>query len=384
MGKINRVIGTMLLILASNVLWFGSMGIRHTLFGQGTDALAGGTEKEKNIENSTTAKFYKNCLSEQEQGYYDLLYQCLINREESVNLMGCTEEQLAKTYDAVLFDNPEIFWSNSYQFLVYSDQDPYIEVRPSYLYTGEEIAYKNSIIASKTEEFLAGIDKKASDFDKVKSVYEYLARNTVYDHNASNNQYIDSIFEGEASVCAGYSRATKYLLEKLGIPSINVIGEGTNEEGTDTHSWNIVELNETFFQVDTTWGDPVIQSKDGLKPEKLENYVFYGYLGCTDEEMFRDHKESPDYEYPACISAEYNYYVVYDRLFDTYDQKALADLLKKDQKKKELLSSVRFSDPEAYNRAKRELLQLAFDQGIANKGSSLYTDDDLQIVTILY
>ena len=62
------------------------------------------------------------------------------------------------------------------------------------------------------------------------------------------------------SVCAGYSKATQYLLEQLGVFCTYVTGK-TTEGGN--HAWNLVKCNGDYYYVDTTWGDPVFQQEEG-------------------------------------------------------------------------------------------------------------------------
>ena len=81
-----------------------------------------------------------------------------------------------------------------------------------------------------------------------------------YDESAPDNQNIYSIFVNRQSVCAGYSKATQYLLEQLGVFCTYVTGK-TTEGGN--HAWNLVKCNGDYYYVDTTWGDPVFQQEEG-------------------------------------------------------------------------------------------------------------------------
>ena len=85
---------------------------------------------------------------------------------------------------------------------------------------------------------------------KILYVYEKIVDEVDYDESAPDNQNIYSIFVNRQSVCAGYSKATQYLLEQLGVFCTYVTGK-TTEGGN--HAWNLVKCNGDYYYVDTTW-----------------------------------------------------------------------------------------------------------------------------------
>ena len=72
--------------------------------------------------------------------------------------------------------------------------------------------------------------------------------------------------EANRAVCDGYSYAYEYLLQKAGIRSTVVAGRaGDDEETAGPHSWNLVELNGQWYEVDATWND--ISAEEALDKE---------------------------------------------------------------------------------------------------------------------
>ena len=162
-------------------------------------------------------------------------------------------------------------------------------------------------------EQVTGPIKNASDYEKVKAVYEYLINNTVYDLAYEGRTLYELFYDGRA-VCEGYAKAAQYLLNDLGVETIFVTGEGTNELGTDSHAWNIVKIGVDYYHIDVTWGDSA---------SKYGNQDFsYAYLNLTDADMEKQHSwdHSP---YPICNSIEYNYYIFENKMLYAYDEQLL-------------------------------------------------------------
>ena len=79
----------------------------------------------------------------------------------------------------------------------------------------------------EVSECLSGISENASDYEKILYDYEYIVNQVDYDDAAEDNQNICSVFIGKKSVCAGYSKAMQYLMEKQGLFCTYVTGEVT-------------------------------------------------------------------------------------------------------------------------------------------------------------
>ncbi len=149
----------------------------------------------------------------------------------------------------------------------------------------------------------------ASDYEKISTVYDYMCENIVYDYdgldleNATNsNKKIYSAYaaliDGTA-VCQGYANLFYRLMLELGVDSRIISGIGNG----GPHAWNIVELNDLYYDVDATWDAP--------RKEAGSPYDYF--LRC--EENFGDHTRESDFtttqflsDYP--MSSDDYYYTV--------------------------------------------------------------------------
>ncbi len=155
-----------------------------------------------------------------------------------------------------------------------------------------------------------------------------------------------ALINREAS-CEGYSKAVKYIFDRLGIESYVVAGRATDSDGSsESHMWNIVKINGVYCQLDVTWDDPV-KSK----------YRTYAYFNLTDEQINYDHS-SWHFDYD-CTSASQSYYVVSGLYYTSYseaDNEMLAQAVARQVDGGAETFEVRFSSAAAYSTARRVLI----------------------------
>jgi transglutaminase/protease-like cytokinesis protein 3 len=73
----------------------------------------------------------------------------------------------------------------------------------------------------------------------------------------------------------------------------------TGSSNNISHAWNVVKIDDEWYQIDCTFDDPV--STDDI----IENNLRYDYFLITDEQMYIDHL--PDANTYTCTSDKYMY-----------------------------------------------------------------------------
>lgn len=86
-----------------------------------------------------------------------------------------------------------------------------------------------------------------SDKEKIQAVCLYVLDNVTYDiHQTieSNRAPLNCVLEDGKGVCASYAYFTNVLLNKAGITSYNM--------SNGSHAWNMIELDDKYYYIDTT------------------------------------------------------------------------------------------------------------------------------------
>lgn len=157
------------------------------------------------------------------------------------------------------------------------------------------------------------ITEDMSEYEKVKSIHDYIINNTRYDYSNYLSDTIPDvsytikgvIIDGVA-VCQGYAETFLLFMNLLGIENKFIVGYGNGV----SHAWNLVRLEGDWYHVDTTWDDPI--SKSG------KNLLEYDYFLINDTQMSLDHVwETTDY--PTCTSEELMYALYDGCIIDSID-----------------------------------------------------------------
>ena len=136
----------------------------------------------------------------------------------------------------------------------YSSNGEYY-VTLTYTVTYYTTAEQEAELDAAVEELLAQVDSSASDYQKLCAVYDYICTNITYDYdNLQDSTYwlkftAYAALVNKTAVCQGYAALLYRLALELGIDCRMITGTG-NGGG---HAWNIVELNNVYYNVDATW-----------------------------------------------------------------------------------------------------------------------------------
>ncbi|MFV0363915.1 MAG: transglutaminase domain-containing protein [Suipraeoptans sp.] len=204
--------------------------------------------------DETTAKegFYFEKLSESKQLVYKELLSGIMDHDEVIITQSDDGDEVFEIFQFVLYDRPDIFWCDGKVDMTLRTvgEDKYLEFAIRYNYTKQEADEKWIIIDNEVQNALQGISNENTEYERILHVFNYIVNNVDYNLDSPDNQNIVSVFENKVSVCAGYSKAMQYLLQKLGVFCTYVTGESRGEP----HGWNLVFCEGNYYYIDVTWG----------------------------------------------------------------------------------------------------------------------------------
>lgn len=316
---------------------------------------------EVTVEDSLLEdRFYYEQLPEEEQLIYKEIYQGILEEREEICLHSKDAETVTGILPSVIYDFPEIFWTDG-SGTATSYEGTYTILELNYSYTGEKRTVKEAEIEAAASGILDTVPGEYSEYEKIKYIFEYLVDSIEYVEDAPDNQNIYSALVRKESVCAGYAKANQYLLDRLGIYCIYVIGTANGQEGQEGHAWNVVQCDGKYYCVDATWGDPMFSDEEQYAADE----IIYDYLCCDDKTLAETHTKDGLYAYPECNSDDLNYYRLNQMYYEEVNERQLQNAMYQSINAKESSITFKFANYELYSRAKamfeNRLLDTALD-----------------------
>ncbi|MCD8396450.1 MAG: hypothetical protein LUD12_04595 [Lachnospiraceae bacterium] len=358
---------------------------------------------------SSVEEYYYDHLPEELHEAYREIYVHLMRYEDSGDFMSSISvEDFWQTYYAVLADHPEIFWTDTSAQV---EESALLGTVVSYNFdvtvAVEERDAMREELEAAADACIAQIPESATDYEKIKFVYEYIIETTDYDANSADSQNIQSALLYHSSVCAGYSRAFQYILHRMGLFCTYVTG--TIVDGGD-HGWNLVRImeqeqsketlagvpavaaEEAYYYVDVTWGDPVFAGN--MDTYDTESTINYNYLCCTEYDLFKTHVPDGSIELPACTSDAYDYYKLNGYYYESFDWDTINQALLESVWASETRIMMKFGSETAYEEAQEALFEgnllreagqyLMQQNGVTSWNYRYHTDDNFCLITIYW
>jgi hypothetical protein len=231
---------------------------------------------------------YYQMLDDKGKHLYRQVYaNAVALNKDFVPIESVPVSEMKDVLESVYNDHPELFWLNTAFVCKYDKNKICAELGLDFNELAENLSDANIALGNRMSEILSQVQYLGSSYEKEKALHDILIDEISYNESADLNQSVYSALVNGETVCAGYARAMQYLLQRLGIPCYYCTGyAGQN------HAWNIVRLDDGYYNVDVTWDD----TPGGE----------YDYFNRTDADYAGTHvRQSLSVNLPQCEATTY-------------------------------------------------------------------------------
>ena len=210
----------------------------------------------------------------------------LLEQENGVDLL---QDYYQSAVEAFIYDNVDVFYIDVNKLFINIETtkkifsttyNVFIDNGSSTSYLIEEFSSKDQIdraiqmVEIEAQKIIS--NHIGNNYERIIGIHDYLIDNLSYDRTISK-PHIYNIYGAlvnKECVCEGYAKAYKYLLNKIGIDVILIIGDATNSEGrVESHAWDYLKIDNKWYAVDVTWDDPILIG--GGKLSKISKYKYF-------------------------------------------------------------------------------------------------------------
>ncbi len=330
-------------------------------------------KKLSDSENTVSSSKYKdryayNQLNENEKTLYESIVKAVENFEPSVEIPeGMTNLDAFKVFIIVFNEEPQLFWMDSSFSMINGNLLPI-----KYKASKSEIGEMQEKIDANVSPLMAKINKASSDYDKLKLMYDYVVLHNDFSLDSSGfNPTIYNAFTDNGELqCAGYAKAIQYLCDLAGMESTVIVGKNSSDE---SHAWNVVKCEGKYYNLDSTWGDPMNPSNGAITYKS--SYIRYTYFLVPDSIIHNiSHFSVNQYSTsmgtitcftpPSCKSETYNYFKQEDLYYsdESSAEKAIKAQIKKAVAAKKQAVQIRVSSEELFNTVMTDKLILEYQK----------------------
>ena len=256
-------------------------------------------------------RYYYNQLNKGEQAIYRAFYKGVMAHQDVIPspIRGSlSEDKFNRIFMAMTRDNPLIYFLNQTACSFAQDMFGHTAICPQYFFSKDVIKQYNRKIEDAVNSLAVSLKlTEGSEYEKERKVHDWMCNFVSYDENGGDAKDIArviaahniiGVFAHHSAQCEGIAKAFKVLLNAVDVRCIVATGDATENGVPGPHAWNIVNIENTPYQVDVTWDIGAIgKSKDRMA---------YDYFNITDEMIGIDHV--PDDNLPKCDSLELNYF----------------------------------------------------------------------------
>lgn len=263
---------------------------------------------DKSIIYEFDTKYFINKLDEDLLDVFIILYDAVQNFEITARF---DKEVPSDDLDTLMFllnyDCPELIQLNGDYSPIYTDESEQNVSGVHFTYNMKEEIYEeySDELHLFFENLKADINEK-TEIEKEKYVYDMIFENCIYDDSEAYSGTVYGTLINHIARCEGICKSFMWCMRELGIECMCVSGVPKWE--TDAvyagHSWNIVKINDEYYQLDLT----IDNLKYFVSDEKYQNYGFFNVNDKFNDETHQIYDFYKKLGVPECNSEKANYH----------------------------------------------------------------------------
>lgn len=339
------------------------------------------TEATQTEELGTTTvdiskRYAYDTLSDSEKDLYNKIFDAAKTMQWKVDA-NVDDLTWKKVFGIVYNQEPQLFYVVGAKVL-----NGKIAYQPL---TNDQIKSMTDEINKTADALIAEANKLSTDYDKLLYFHDWIVLNCTFDGDDEMSRTIYGGLVNKKVQCLGYAKTMQYLCDKAGIPSMVITGSGE----TASHAWNLVNLDGEWYNLDTTWDDPII---DPVVPNNLSHKYFlvkdseiHNISHFKINEKVGGNDEFLYFRQPAATADKYNYFKMSGKLFSDQAsaEAALKDALKAAANNKERCVEIRLSDKSVYDAMKANLASYSeYIKGENSAVAKVYANNDDALLII--
>ena len=163
-----------------------------------------------------------------------------------------------------------------------------MEIDLSFNRTAQDLLREQTVFWQSADEIINAALALPDEYAREKYVHDSLTERITYDLSAEMSQSAYSALVDGRTVCAGYARAFQYIMQRLGVPCYYCTGYAG-----ESHAWNIVGMEDGYYNVDVTWDD-------------TDGGINYDYFNRSDSDYADTHsRRDLSVKLPPCNGERY-------------------------------------------------------------------------------
>ena len=289
-----------------------------------------------------------------------------------------TREQMSRLFEIFFRDNPQFFYLDRTYSLEGYEANGKTVYDTLLLQFTMDAAQRTTAIDKFNQAVNTYLDARPhtdDDYEIELYLHNRLLQSCIYDTQAaasSSTEYANAysaygaLVEGKA-VCEGYAKAMQLLLNASSIPATVVLGNAV--EDNESHMWNLVQINGSYYYLDPTWND-----------DDEGNRVLHTYFNITSEALLRTHIPEGGSFTRDCTALTDNFHYRNGTYIDTYERDMIAECIAKRIQAGDTAIQLRFADGK-YENALLFLKNATLTQKNVNKHLSKTTMWDYELRT---